>query len=79
MLRVIAETYSPYMIQVRNSSYCKIPKISRGAFIFRRPFLRGLYLEGRFNRVFYCVTCLEGLIHGGAYFWNFTVVYFTYE
>ena len=38
----------------------------------------GLYLEGRFNRGF-CVTSLgaynnllEGLIHGGAYFRNFT-------
>ena len=37
----------------------KIPKISLGAYIFQRPFLRGLFLEG--------------LIHGGAYFRNFTV------
>ena len=33
------------------TSYCnaigrKIPKISRGAYIFQRPFLRGLYTEG---------------------------------
>ena len=34
-------------------SYRKIPKISRGAYIFQRPFLRGLFLEG--------------LIFGGAY------------
>ena len=26
--------------------YRKIPKISPGAYIFQRPFLRGLYLEG---------------------------------
>ena len=26
--------------------YRKIPKISPGAFIFQRPFLRGLFLEG---------------------------------
>ena len=26
--------------------YCKIPKISPGAYIFQRPFLRGLSLEG---------------------------------
>ena len=26
--------------------YCKIPKISPGAYIFQRPFLRGLFLEG---------------------------------
>ena len=31
----------------------KIPKISPGAYIFQRPFLRGLFLEG--------------LIFGGAY------------
>ena len=40
-----------------NSSYIriyrKIPKISPGAYIFQRPFLRGLFLEG--------------LIFGGAY------------
>ena len=28
------------------SFYCKIPKISPGAYIFQRPFLRGLFLEG---------------------------------
>ena len=38
----------------------------------------GLYLEGRFNRGFFCVTglgglYLEGLIHGEAYFRNFMV------
>ena len=33
--------------------YCKIPKISPGAYIFQRPFLRGL--------------CLEGLIFGSYY------------
>ena len=33
--------------------YCKIPKISPRAYIFQRPFLRGLFLEG--------------LIFGGAY------------
>ena len=34
-------------------SYRKIPKISPRAYIFQRPFLRGLFLEG--------------LIFGGAY------------
>ena len=37
-----------------------------------------LYLEGRFNRGFFCITSLggsylEGLINGGAYFLNFKV------
>ena len=27
------------------NSYCKTSKISSGAYIFRRPFLRGLYTE----------------------------------
>ena len=102
--------------------YRKIPKISPGAYIFQRPFLRGLYSEGnlrlkidfaslilgiRFTvfalfyflfegnfpstsprrelvfggaierRVFYVTGLgglyLEGLIHGEAYFQNFTV------
>ena len=34
-------------------NYRKIPKISPGAYIFQRPFLRGLYSEG--------------LIHGGKF------------
>ena len=34
-------------------TYRKIPKISPGAYIFQRPFLRGLFLEG--------------VIFGGAY------------
>ena len=34
-------------------NYRKIPKISPGPYIFQRPFLRGLFLEG--------------LIFGGAY------------
>ena len=36
-----------------HTRYRKIPKISPGAYIFQRPFLRGLFLEG--------------LIFGGAY------------
>ena len=38
---------------IEDLRYCKIPKISLGAYIFQRPFLRGLFLEG--------------LIFGGAY------------
>ena len=36
--------------------YRKIPKTSPGAYIFQRPFLRGLFFEG--------------LIFGGAYGWR---------
>ena len=43
----------------------------------------GLYLEGRFNGGFFALPVwgayifLEGLIHGGAYFRNFMVLYVT--
>ena len=37
-------------------NYRKIPKIIPGAYIFQRPFLRDLFLEG--------------LIFGGAYLWR---------
>ena len=35
--------------QLHYCLYRKIPKISPGAYIFQRPFLRGLFLEGLFN------------------------------
>ena len=38
---------------LKSLSHRKIPKISPGAYIFQRPFLRGLFFEG--------------LIFGGAY------------
>ena len=43
----------PVRKRVIEQKYRKIPKISPGAYIFQRPFLRGLLLEG--------------LIFGGAY------------
>ena len=46
------------------TTYRKIPKISPGAYIFQRPFLRGLYLEGRFNGGFFA------LWFWGAYIWR---------
>ena len=42
-----------YRLPFSKCKYRKIPKISPGAYIFQRPFLRGLFLEG--------------LIFGGAY------------
>ena len=111
----------------RNVTYRKIPKISPGSYIFQRPFLRGLFLdglifggayvrreicvsksiglayswkeinrfclallciwgqfskykpsgglfsEGRFHGGFLCYE-FRGLIHGGTYFSNFTLV-----
>ena len=110
-----------------NVTYRKIPKISPGSYIFQRPFLRGLFLDGlifggayvrreicasksiglayswkEINRFYFALLCIRGqfskyklpgayflrgdftevflcyefsgLIHGGAYFRNFTVV-----
>ena len=42
------------------TEYHKVPKISPGAYIFERPFLRGLFLEG-------LVLYSEGLIYGGKF------------
>ena len=53
-------------------TYRKIPKICPGPYIFQRPFLRGLFLEGRLNGKFFALP-VWGLIFGGAYFRNFTV------
>ena len=41
--------------------YRKIPKISPGAYIFQRPFLRGLFLEGLIYRREICVSKSIGL------------------
>ena len=101
-----------YIKDINFNTYRKIPKISPGANIFQRPFLRGLstegnlrfkidraslivgskftvfalfyfvfegnfprtsprgtlYLEGRFNGWFFCVTCLGGLYLQGVIF-----------
>ena len=48
-----AKLASPADVLTYREKYRKIPKISPGAYIFQRPFLRGLFLEG--------------LIFGGAY------------
>ena len=45
---------------------------------FRVQVPGGLIFEGAISQKVFCVTSLgglyfEGLIHGGAYFWNFTV------
>ena len=47
-----------------------LPNISpRGAYIWRDDLTEGFYVAGFFGGGLY----LEGLIHGGAYFRNFTV------
>ena len=47
---------SIYYFRFHKVTYRKIPKISPGNYIFQRPFLRGLFLEG--------------LTFGGAYTWR---------
>ena len=42
-------------------TYRKIPKISPGAYIFQRPFLRGLFFEGSYLRREICVSKSIGL------------------
>ena len=54
--RMILSRKDFYLNKNSLSFYCKIPKISPGAYIFQRPFLRGLFLKG--------------LIFGGAYLWR---------
>ena len=78
----------PFLWQCQlRGRYHEIPKISPGAYIFQRPFLRaifqvqapgGLIFGGAIERrVFYVtslgVLYLEGLMHRGAYVQNFMV------
>ena len=65
-------------------SYRKIPKISPGAYIFQRPFLRGLFLEGlifggAYLRREICVSKIDwaSLIVGGK-FTVFALFYFVF-
>ena len=63
----------------RDSTYRKIPKISPGAYIFQRPFLRGLFLEGpifggAYVRREICVSKLIGLACSGKEIYHFCFV-----
>ena len=47
--KMIEQLLSPLQNEMLKSSainYRKIPKISPGAYVFQRPFLRGLFLVG---------------------------------
>ena len=59
--------------------YRKIPKISPGAYIFQRPFLRGLFLEGpifgeAYVRREICVSKSIGLACSGKEIYHFCLV-----
>ena len=63
----------------RHMSYRKIPKISPGAFIFQRPFLKGLYSEGlMYGGKFALKSRLCQLIVGRK-FTIFSLFYFVFE
>ena len=65
-------------------SYGKIPKISPGAYIFQRPFSRGLFLErpifgGAYVQREICVIKSVGLGCSGKEFTIFALFYFVFE
>ena len=55
-------------------SYRNIPKISPGAFIFRRPFLRGLSTEGNLHFKIYWASLIVG-----RKFTVFALFFFVFE
>ena len=64
----------PLTPRLLQAVYCyrKIPKISPGAYIFQRPFLRGLFLEGPIfgganKRREVCISKSARLILGGKF------------
>ena len=59
-----------------HARYRTIPKISPGAYIFHRPFLRGLYLEGLIFGGAYIRRGLysEGPIYGGKFAFQSLIV-----
>ena len=60
-------------------TYRKIPEISRGAYIFLRPFLRGLYSEGLFTEGNLRVKIDWASLIVGSKFTIFALFYFVFE
>ena len=60
-------------------SYRKIPKISPGAYIFQRPFLRGLFLEGLMYGGKFAFQNRLGQLVVGRKFTIFALFYFVFE
>ena len=83
LMECIFSLHAIYFLQDRNNllleKYCKILKISAGAYIFQRPFLRGLFLEGlMYGGKFSFQTQLGQLIVGRK-FTVFVLFYFVFE
>ena len=60
--------------QICNLRYCKIPKIRPAAYIFQRPFLRGLSTEGNL-----CFKIDWASLIVGSKFTFFALLYFVFE
>ena len=60
-------------------NYCKIPKISPGAYIFQRTFLRGLFLEGLIYGGKFAFQNQLGQPLVGRKFTIFALFYFAFE
>ena len=59
--------------------YCKIPKISPGAYIFQRPFLRGLYSEGLMYEGKFAFQNRLGWLVVARKFTIFALFYFVFQ
>ena len=69
--------------RLKVNKYRKIPKISLGAYIFQRPFLRGLFLEGpifggAYVRREICVSNSIGLACNGKEIYHFVLFFFVF-
>ena len=60
-------------------NYGKIPKISPGAYIFERPVLRGLFLEGLMYAWKFAFQNRLGLLVVGRKFTIFALFFFVFE
>ena len=59
---------------ILGQKYCKIPKMSPGAYIFQRPFLRGLSTEGNLRFKIDWASLIVG-----SKFTVFALFYFVFE
>ena len=64
---------------ISNLKYRKIPKISPGAYIFQRPFLRGLFLERPMYWWKFAFQNQLGFLVVGRKFTIFALIYFVCE
>ena len=68
-----------FCLRAQYLRYRKIPKISPGAYIFLRPFLRGLFLEGLIYGGKFAFQNRLGQLVVGRKFTIFALFYFVFE